>query len=129
MGGPVVGVKRRFSVARGCSARLAWHFRAGVGAKVAGELGNQDYGDRARGRHDGQDQRHHLRLNRSERDELHGTTVASHLKALADPAIADKLTAAGLVPNGGSPEAMTNTVKQDVARFGALVQSIGIKPE
>ena len=50
-------------------------------------------------------------------------------KALADPAIAEKLTAAGLVPNGGSPEAMTNTVKQDVARFGALVQSIGIKPE
>ena len=29
--------------------------------------------------------------------------------------------AAGLVPNGGSSEAMTNTVKQDVVRFGELV--------
>jgi tripartite-type tricarboxylate transporter receptor subunit TctC len=50
-------------------------------------------------------------------------------KALADPAIAEKLTASGLVPNGGSPEAMTNTVKQDVPRFNTLVKSIGIKPE
>jgi tripartite-type tricarboxylate transporter receptor subunit TctC len=50
-------------------------------------------------------------------------------KALADPAIADKLTNAGLVVNGGSPEAMTNTVKQEVPHFAALVKSIGIKPE
>jgi tripartite-type tricarboxylate transporter receptor subunit TctC len=50
-------------------------------------------------------------------------------EALADTAIADKLTAAGLVVNGGSPEAMTNTVKQDVPHFAALVKSIGIKPE
>ena len=50
-------------------------------------------------------------------------------KALADPAIAERLTAAGLVVNGSSPEVMANTVRQDNARFGALVKAIGIKPE
>src|ERR1700693_4484769 len=35
VGEPVARVKRRFSVAWGCSARLSWHFRAGAGAKVA----------------------------------------------------------------------------------------------
>lgn len=50
-------------------------------------------------------------------------------KALADPALAERLTAAGLVVNGSSPEVMANTVRQDNARFGALVKAIGIKPE
>jgi len=50
-------------------------------------------------------------------------------RALAMPDVAEKLTAAGLVPTGSSPEAMTTTVHQDVARFAALVKSIGIKPE
>jgi tripartite-type tricarboxylate transporter receptor subunit TctC len=50
-------------------------------------------------------------------------------KALADPAVADKLIAAGLVPNGGSPDALAATVRQDITRFGALARSIGIKPE
>lgn len=50
-------------------------------------------------------------------------------KALADPAVAEKFAAAGLVVNGSSSEAMTNSVKQDVARFGTLVKAIGIKPE
>ena len=50
-------------------------------------------------------------------------------RALADPAIAERLTAAGLVVNGSSPEVMANTVRQDNARFGALVKAIGIKPE
>jgi tripartite-type tricarboxylate transporter receptor subunit TctC len=50
-------------------------------------------------------------------------------KALADPSVSDKLAAAGLLPNGGSPEAMAATVKQDIARFGALAKAIGIKPE
>jgi hypothetical protein len=35
----------------------------------------------------------------------------------------------GLAPNGGSPEAMTTTVNQEVLRFGAKVRAIGIKPE
>jgi tripartite-type tricarboxylate transporter receptor subunit TctC len=50
-------------------------------------------------------------------------------KALADPAIAERFTAAGLVPVGSSSEAMTNIVKQDVPHFNALVKAIGIKPE
>ena len=50
-------------------------------------------------------------------------------KALSDPAIAEKLQNAGLEPTGSSPDAMAATVKQDVARFGALVKQIGINPE
>ena len=50
-------------------------------------------------------------------------------KALADPAVAERFVAAGLVPVGSTAEAMTNSVKQDVPRFNALVKSIGIKPE
>ena len=50
-------------------------------------------------------------------------------KAIADPAIAEKFTAAGLVPNGSTPEQMTAIVKSDVPHFAALVKAIGIKPE
>jgi len=50
-------------------------------------------------------------------------------RALADPAMADKFIAAGLVPNGSTPEQMTAIVKADVPRFNALVKAIGIKPE
>ncbi len=50
-------------------------------------------------------------------------------KALSDPAVAEKLQNAGLEPTGSSPAAMAATVKQDVARFGALVKQIGINPE
>ena len=50
-------------------------------------------------------------------------------KALADPQVVERLASAGLVPNGGSPEAMAASVKSDLPRFQALVKSIGIKPE
>jgi tripartite-type tricarboxylate transporter receptor subunit TctC len=50
-------------------------------------------------------------------------------RALADPAMAEKFIAAGLVPNGSTPEQMTAIVKADVPRFNALVKAIGIKPE
>jgi tripartite-type tricarboxylate transporter receptor subunit TctC len=50
-------------------------------------------------------------------------------KALADPAVADRLAGAGLVPVGSTPEAMAASVKQDLPRFAALVKQIGIKPE
>jgi len=49
--------------------------------------------------------------------------------ALADPQVVDRLAGAGLVPNGGSPEAMAASVKSDLPRFQTLVKSIGIKPE
>ena len=50
-------------------------------------------------------------------------------KALADPAVAERLAGAGLVPVGGTPEAMAASIKQDVPRFAELVKRIGIKPE
>jgi len=50
-------------------------------------------------------------------------------KALADPAVAERLAGAGLVPVGGTPEAMAASIKQDMPRFADLVKKIGIKPE
>lgn len=50
-------------------------------------------------------------------------------RALQSPDVAQKLRAAGLVPIGGSPAAMTRIVVQDVDRFAALVKAIGITPE
>ena len=50
-------------------------------------------------------------------------------KALADAAVAERLAGAGLVPEGSTPEAMANSLKQDVPRFAELVRKIGIKPE
>ncbi|HEX4882576.1 MAG TPA: tripartite tricarboxylate transporter substrate binding protein [Casimicrobiaceae bacterium] len=49
--------------------------------------------------------------------------------AVLAPDVAEKLVAQGLVPTGGSPEAMTATVAQDVQRFAALAKAIGLKPE
>jgi len=50
-------------------------------------------------------------------------------RALADPAVAERLAGAGLVPVGGTPEAMAASIKQDMPRFADLVKKIGIKPE
>jgi tripartite-type tricarboxylate transporter receptor subunit TctC len=49
--------------------------------------------------------------------------------ALADPGVAERLTAAGLIPSGGTPDAMVTSIRQDLPRFATLVKSIGIKPE
>ncbi|HEY1329267.1 MAG TPA: tripartite tricarboxylate transporter substrate binding protein [Casimicrobiaceae bacterium] len=50
-------------------------------------------------------------------------------RALQSPDVAEKLRAAGLVPNGGSPAAMSRIVAEDVDRFAALVKVVGIEPE
>ena len=50
-------------------------------------------------------------------------------RALAAPEVADKLLANGLVPEGGTPEALAGTVTRDIAWFGALAKAIGLKPE
>ena len=50
-------------------------------------------------------------------------------KALADPAVAERLATAGLIPVGSTPEAMAASVKQDLPRFADLVKKIGIKQE
>jgi tripartite-type tricarboxylate transporter receptor subunit TctC len=49
--------------------------------------------------------------------------------ALQSKDVVDRLRAAGLVANGGSPDAMAEVVAADVDRFAALVRDIGIKPE
>jgi tripartite-type tricarboxylate transporter receptor subunit TctC len=50
-------------------------------------------------------------------------------RALQLPEVVDKLRAAGLVANGGSPKAMAQIVAEDVERFAALVKDIGLEPE
>ena len=50
-------------------------------------------------------------------------------KALADPAVTERLAGAGLIPMGSTPEAMAASLKEDVPKFATLVKSIGIKPE
>lgn len=50
-------------------------------------------------------------------------------RALAAPEVAEKLLANGLIPAGGTPEAMASTVARDLLRFGALVKTMGIKAE
>ena len=50
-------------------------------------------------------------------------------KAIADSVVAERLSGAGLLPQGSTPEAMAASLKQDVPRFAELVKKIGIKPE
>jgi tripartite-type tricarboxylate transporter receptor subunit TctC len=50
-------------------------------------------------------------------------------KALAQKDVIERLAGAGLEATGSSPEEMTETVRRDIARFGALVKTIGIEPE
>jgi tripartite-type tricarboxylate transporter receptor subunit TctC len=50
-------------------------------------------------------------------------------KALAQKDVAERLAGAGLEATGSSSEEMAETVKRDIARFGALVKAIGIEPE
>ena len=49
--------------------------------------------------------------------------------AVASRIMIDKIVPVGLVPVGSSPEEAAKLVASDIARFGALVKSIGIKPE
>ena len=54
---------------------------------------------------------------------------AESRRAVTASDVAERLVKSGLVPTGGTPEAMTQTVTEDITRFGALVKAIGIKPE
>jgi tripartite-type tricarboxylate transporter receptor subunit TctC len=49
--------------------------------------------------------------------------------AVASSEVVQTLNENGLTPVGGSPEAMAQTIEADIKRFGALVQTIGIKIE
>jgi len=50
-------------------------------------------------------------------------------KALAQKDIIERLSGAGLDATGSTSEEMADTVRRDIARFGALVKAIGIEPE
>jgi len=50
-------------------------------------------------------------------------------RAVHAPDVAPKLAANGLDAYGSTPEEMAKTVKEDVARFAALVHKVGIQPE
>lgn len=49
--------------------------------------------------------------------------------ALTAPAVTEKLQSVGLVPGGTGPEETAKTVASDIARFGAIVRALAIKPE
>jgi tripartite-type tricarboxylate transporter receptor subunit TctC len=47
--------------------------------------------------------------------------------ALADPAIKDKLAQAGYVAEGSSPEELERLLKSDIAKWSAVIKSMGIR--
>jgi tripartite-type tricarboxylate transporter receptor subunit TctC len=47
--------------------------------------------------------------------------------ALAEPAIKDKLAKSGYVAEGSSPEALETLLKSEIARWSAVIKSVGIK--
>ncbi len=58
-------------------------------------------------------------------ERLHREIVAT----LKEPAIADRMTRAGLEPVGDSPAEFAQYLKSEAAKWGKLVKSAGIKPE
>ena len=49
--------------------------------------------------------------------------------ALTDPAIRDKLTKTGYVAGGSSPEELGHLLKTEIAKWSAVIKSVGIKIE
>jgi tripartite-type tricarboxylate transporter receptor subunit TctC len=47
--------------------------------------------------------------------------------ALADPAIKDKLAQSGYVAEGSSPEGLATLLKSEIAKWSAVIKSVGIK--
>jgi tripartite-type tricarboxylate transporter receptor subunit TctC len=47
--------------------------------------------------------------------------------ALAEPAIKDKLAASGYVAEGSSPEELAKLLRAEIARWSAVIKSVGIK--
>jgi tripartite-type tricarboxylate transporter receptor subunit TctC len=47
--------------------------------------------------------------------------------ALAEPAIKDKLAANGYVAEGSSPKALEKLLKSEIAKWSAVIKSVGIK--
>jgi tripartite-type tricarboxylate transporter receptor subunit TctC len=57
--------------------------------------------------------------------KLHAETV----KALADPALRERIAAQGAEPGGISPEAYAQFIRDETARWGAAARDAGVKPE
>jgi tripartite-type tricarboxylate transporter receptor subunit TctC len=49
------------------------------------------------------------------------------VKALADPEMRRRFAEVGLRPDGGSPQAMSNIVRDQLARYGKAIKDNGIK--
>ena len=47
--------------------------------------------------------------------------------ALTDPAIRDKLAKTGYVAEGSSPEELAALLKSEIAKWSAVIKSVGIK--
>jgi tripartite-type tricarboxylate transporter receptor subunit TctC len=47
--------------------------------------------------------------------------------ALAEPAIKDKLAASGYVAEGSSPEELAKLLRAEIAKWSAVIKSVGIK--
>jgi tripartite-type tricarboxylate transporter receptor subunit TctC len=62
-------------------------------------------------------------------DRIVATLNAEMRAALGASDVAEILVASGLIPSGSSPQALSALVTEDVARFGALARSIGLKAE
>jgi tripartite-type tricarboxylate transporter receptor subunit TctC len=50
-------------------------------------------------------------------------------RALATREVAERLSAAGLEPTGGTGEALRELVRRDIPRFRKIVEDVGIQPE
>ena len=58
-------------------------------------------------------------------NKLHAEVV----KALADPALKERLAAQGAIPGGMPPEAYDKFVKDETKRWGELARAAGVKPD
>jgi tripartite-type tricarboxylate transporter receptor subunit TctC len=56
-----------------------------------------------------------------------GKVSADTNAALADPAIKDKLAKSGYTAEGSSPEALAKLLKDEIAKWSAVIKSVGIR--
>jgi tripartite-type tricarboxylate transporter receptor subunit TctC len=61
--------------------------------------------------------------------EIIGRVAAEAAKALADPALKDKLVEQGIVAVGGTPEEFRAFVAEEIVRWGKVITDAGIKME
>jgi tripartite-type tricarboxylate transporter receptor subunit TctC len=61
------------------------------------------------------------------RDTIHRLN-AEVVKALNDPAVQARIAELGIVPGGGTAEALDDLIKSEIARWGDVIRRAGIKP-